>query len=315
MINPGLGEIPMLEVDHDAIAIGQIYKQAQTSGADSRIFYSRDAGMRLLRKKESLGHGLWLEWLDMNEEVLGFNAVRARSLIHGAEWMTANWQVADTLEDIITSPSPPDQDRIRASKIRQQITRQFALSASRGTLWRRESNEWYTPPRFIALAREVLGDIDVDPASTATAQQIVRARQYFDKYQNGLTQYWHGRIWLNPPYSRPLISKFIGKLLMEWNAGRVTACIALTHSYTDSMWFHDAASAACAMCFTQGRIRFYDPGGDLANATQGQIFFYFGSEVESFKRRFERIGSIVRPDSSPWSRIRDEAQAAAPQIN
>jgi hypothetical protein len=304
----------MPTVDHDAIAIGQIYKQAQTSAAERRIFHLRDAGMQLLRKKESLGHGLWLEWLSTNESLLGFNAARARSLISGTEWMMMNWQIADSLEDIITSPNASDQDRIRGNEIRKKIAHQFALSAARGTLQRRESNEWYTPPRFISLAREVLGEIDIDPASTAEAQKIVRARQYFDKYQNGLAQYWRGRVWLNPPYSRQLIGKFIGKLLMEWEAGRISACIALTHSYTDSLWFHDAASAACAMCFTQGRIQFYDPGGTIANATQGQIFFYYGAEFESFKDKFERIGSIVRPAPSSWSRrkIRDETPA---QIN
>jgi hypothetical protein len=114
---------------------------------------------------------------------------------------------------------------------------------------------------------------------------------------------------LNPPYERPLINKFIRKLLMEWDSGRMTSCIALTHNYTDTAWFQDAASIADSVCFTQGRVRFYEPEGGIATPTQGQAFFYFGADVEAFKREFGRIGFIVRPQPHSWSRqrIRHEA--------
>jgi hypothetical protein len=94
-----------------------------------------------------------------------------------------------------------------------------------------------------------------------------------------------------------LIRRFIAKLLAEWHARRVTACIALTHNYTDTVWFQDAASAADCICFTQGRVRFYEPSGSLAKPTQGQAFFYFGSEGEAFRREFGRIGTIVKSES------------------
>ena len=37
------------------------------------------------------------------------------------------------------------------------------------------NNEYYTPGQFIEAAREVMGEIDLDPASCALAQETVRA--------------------------------------------------------------------------------------------------------------------------------------------
>src|SRR5262245_14805307 len=39
--------------------------------------------------------------------------------------------------------------------------------------------EWYTPARLIEAGRAVLGDIDLDPASSDIAQKTVRAKEYF----------------------------------------------------------------------------------------------------------------------------------------
>jgi len=59
-------------------------------------------------------------------------------------------------------------------------------------------NEWFTPSEYIELARLVLGEIDLDPASHRVAQKIVKAKTFFTPDRDGLTQEWHGRVWLNP---------------------------------------------------------------------------------------------------------------------
>src|SRR4030095_7132782 len=157
-------------------------------------------------------------------------------------------------------------------------------------------NEWYTPPEYLAMARDVLGEIDLDPASNDQAQKIIRARQHFTKADDGLKQEWHGRVWLNPPYAQPLLSDVVSKMVAERLAGRVVAAIMLTHNYTDTAWFQEAASAADAICFTRGRIRFYHHlSGEIAAPTQGQAFSYFGSEIALFNERFRSIGFVVLP--------------------
>jgi hypothetical protein len=39
--------------------------------------------------------------------------------------------------------------------------------------------EWYTPAEFVEAARAVLGEFDLDPASSERAQQTVKARRYY----------------------------------------------------------------------------------------------------------------------------------------
>jgi hypothetical protein len=308
--NEGLNVVNV--IDDDAIAIGLLHQKAQRARDSDRVFHLVEVGNRLLKKKESLGHGEWLAWSRANAGLLGFGERGVRTLISGAQWVASHWRLANMLEDIVTDPDASDEDLARADEIKELISGQFR-AGPRGTMGRRENNEWYTPPQYIERARAVLGGIDIDPASSAIAQETVKARQYFDKEQNGLRQAWRGRVWLNPPYAPPLINRFIGKLLMEWDSRRISACIALTHNYTDAIWFHDAMCVADSVCFTQGRVRFHDPGGALASPTQGQAFFYFGADTGAFKREFGPIGSIVKPEPDRWSRrrVRDETPANA----
>jgi phage N-6-adenine-methyltransferase len=152
--------------------------------------------------------------------------------------------------------------------------------------------EWYTPARFIDLARTVMGDIDLDPATSPFAQQTVQADTFFTVEEDGLTQPWHGRVWLNPPYAQPAIMHFIEKLVEEYASGRVQQAILLTHNYTDTAWFHLAESAAALICFTKGRISFVNMDGESNQPTSGQAFFYFGSDGEAFRAVFRPVGFI-----------------------
>jgi phage N-6-adenine-methyltransferase len=154
-------------------------------------------------------------------------------------------------------------------------------------------NEWYTPAQYIELAREVMGGIDLDPASSECAQSTVQATRIHTAADNGLLHEWHGRVWLNPPYSQPLIQHFASKIVAEYHAGRMTQAVMLTHNYTDTEWFHTAARGADAICFTRGRIRFESPDGEPASPTQGQSFFYFGERVTKFVEVFKSIGFVV----------------------
>jgi hypothetical protein len=80
----------------------------------------------------------------------------------------------------------------------------------------------------------------------------------------------------------------------EYTTGRVTAAIMLTHNYTDTAWFHEAAIIADAICFMRGRVKFYEPDGAIAAPTQGQAFFYFGRDVGRFERQFRSIGFVKK---------------------
>jgi ParB family chromosome partitioning protein len=155
-------------------------------------------------------------------------------------------------------------------------------------------NEWYTPAEHIEAAREVLGDIDLDPASSIIANKTVRAIKFLTIEDNGLEQEWHGRVWINPPYAQPHILHFAQKIAKEYSEGRTIEAIALTHNYTDTAWFHLLGTYAAAICFTRGRIGFLSPEGQKAAPTQGQAFFYFGPDPAKFSQVFTRFGLVMR---------------------
>jgi ParB family chromosome partitioning protein len=154
------------------------------------------------------------------------------------------------------------------------------------------NNEWFTPPQYIEAAREVMVEIDLDPATHPVAQQTVRAISHYTAADNGLVQPWHGRVWLNPPYAAPLVGQFIAKLVEEVTARNVAQAIVLTHNYTDGAWFHHAESAADLLCFTRGRVKFVDPDGDECMPTQGQAFFYYGPHGDRFRNVFGQFGFV-----------------------
>lgn len=168
------------------------------------------------------------------------------------------------------------------------------------------NNEWYTPKSILDPARMVLGEFDLDPASCEAAQKRVKARRFYTKEQNGLTHPWYGCVWLNPPYERALISRFVSKLLVELASGRVTAAIMLVDNCTDTAWFRKAARAAAVICFTEGRIQFIMPDGGIAGSPpRGQALFYFGSDADKFMKHFAGlglVGKLARRKSPPRDR-------------
>lgn len=155
-------------------------------------------------------------------------------------------------------------------------------------------NEWYTPEEYADMAREVMGSIDLDPASCDDANAVIKAATYYTKDDDGLTKDWLGNVWCNPPYSRDLMPAFVEKLRSSYESGGVQQAILLSHNNTDTAWFHNLASVASAICFPKKRIKFYR-GEDIAAPTNGQAFFYLGDRVEDFKDAFCSIGFVVSP--------------------
>lgn len=152
-------------------------------------------------------------------------------------------------------------------------------------------NEWYTPAEYVEAVRLFMGGIDLDPASSEHAQGTVKAARFFTIDDDGLTQPWAGKVWLNPPYAQPAIAHFICKVVEE--LPNIDEAVVLTHNYTDTAWFHMAASSASAICFTRGRIGFLSPEGKKAAPTQGQAFFYFGERPLGFADAFKQFGLVV----------------------
>jgi ParB family chromosome partitioning protein len=151
-------------------------------------------------------------------------------------------------------------------------------------------NEWYTPPEYIAAAHLVLGDIDLDPASSPVANEIVQAKRIFTRQENGLTQEWQGKIWMNPPYEVKLIDQFCDKLHTSVLEGRVSEAIVLVNNATETRWFHTLINIAAAVVFPTSRIKFHSPTGVMGAPLQGQAFIYIGARQDRFLTAFRSFG-------------------------
>ena len=155
------------------------------------------------------------------------------------------------------------------------------------------NNEWYTPSKFIELARKVMGSIDTDPASSEKANETVGATTFYTAEDDGLTKTWTGNVWMNPPYSSELIAKFIEKIISE--RSNYKQAIVLVNNATDTAWFHDLASIGTAACFPRGRIKFNTPEKEVKGTPlQGQAIIYIGTMPEVFLHEFRTVGWVVR---------------------
>lgn len=147
-------------------------------------------------------------------------------------------------------------------------------------------NEWYTPSEYIEAARDVMGCIDLDPASNDFANQTVKASVYYTAERSGLEQEWWGHIWMNPPYSNGLIKEFVQKLLNS----QFLDAIVLVNNATDTAWFRSLTTKASAIVFTTGRIHFEKHDGARNTPIQGQAFIYFGDNSQKFLKVFKKFG-------------------------
>lgn len=155
-------------------------------------------------------------------------------------------------------------------------------------------HEWYTPAEYITAARAVMGDIDLDPASSEAANATVGAGEFYTIDDDGLSMPWFGRVWMNPPYSAGLIDRFAGRFTDAFLDGEIEQGIALVNNATDTNWFCVLVTAASAITFTRGRVRFWQPNGETGAPLQGQAILYAGPNPEKFIDQFREFGWSAR---------------------
>lgn len=119
-----------------------------------------------------------------------------------------------------------------------------------------DTQTWITPRWII----DTLGPFDLDPAA-AYPRPWHCANQSFTR--DGLTRSWEGRIWLNPPFNRYEVGKWMSRLAQHGTG------TALLHARTEAEWFSIAWLNAKSILFLADRLYFHYPDGSRAAANSG----------------------------------------------
>lgn len=187
---------------------------------------------------------------------------------------------------------PAEREQVRRGEAAPEVVERMVAppekwQGDKGVLITTGESDWLTPPHIVTAAEQALGGIDVDPCASLTYCDNVPAKFKWTVSDNGLSRPWHGTVYMNPPYGRP-IGDWTSKLAAESAAGRVTAYVALVPARTDTKWFADFAD--CLYCFIRGRISF-------GNLDQGAPFpsvaVYFGPHPTQFADVFGEYGLVL----------------------
>ena len=163
-----------------------------------------------------------------------------------------------------------------------------------------KSNEWYTPGYIIDAAREVMGSIELDPASCALAQETVQADRYFTKEEDGLSQEWRAKtVWLNPPFNMPgkKMSQYTWakKTYEEYKKGNIQQAIVTMYTSGKNRWFHEIWSLYDGLIsIPYKRPYFLRPNGDRIELVYLACFAYLGSHEQKFIDVFNRFGTVAK---------------------
>ncbi len=139
-------------------------------------------------------------------------------------------------------------------------------------------DEYYTPPHIVAA----LGEFDLDPCAGPVS---TLARECWRPPADGLAREWHGRVWLNPPYSSLL--PWLERFLAHGNG------ITLVNTRMETLWAQRLLAAAAGVLLLRGRVRFVGAGD---NSPIGSMLVALGERNLAALRACTLPGCLLLPD-------------------
>jgi hypothetical protein len=189
-----------------------------------------------------------------------------------------------------------------------------------------EHADWHTPVAIVDLARRVLGRFDLDPMSSAEANAVIQATEFYDEDQDGLYEHtaegrvfrcWNGRIFLNPAGGAAREAWKV--LLTNYRLGNTREAIWVGYSLEQLQSLQgqsyeqlegDTHPLCFPTCVPRKRLAFVEsearrlsrmalersrgrrPAERAASPTHGNYITYLGPNVELFRDVFSAIGVV-----------------------
>jgi phage N-6-adenine-methyltransferase len=111
------------------------------------------------------------------------------------------------------------------------------------------TDKWATPQAFFDQMNSRFGPFELDVCAD---EENAKCPRHFSIEDNGLSQQWEGRCWMNPPYGRT-IGLWMKKAYESSLAGATVVC--LVPARTDTAWWHNYAMLG-KVEFIRGRLKF-----------------------------------------------------------
>ena len=167
---------------------------------------------------------------------------------------------------------------------------------------------WETPQYIIDMVHEVLGGIDLDPASSHSANERVQAGDILTEDQDALNIEWpcddHTSLYINPPGGKvgrhSKTGLFWQKLMRYRQQGMIKDAIFMFFSIEAlqvTQNYECPSAGQFLACVPSKRIKFIDPTNPekVSPSHSNMIVYVPGSRDRSFKfkRVFEQLGVLI----------------------
>lgn len=169
------------------------------------------------------------------------------------------------------------------------------------------TDQWYTPIWVIELVHQLLGTIDLDPASSIDANRRIKAHKIItDKAELTETPWLvaPGSVYCNPPGgkkgNRSLTGLFWRRLMEERSQGKITHAVFMCFSIEALQHTQNLNCLPIAhfpICIPRRRIAFDYPTGEKGEApSHSNAIIYVPGTVdkkELFRQLFKEVGAIL----------------------
>ena len=188
----------------------------------------------------------------------------------------------------------PTMRKLRLGLTTSQLmteNREDALDKLDDTLRLRKdlSQEYYTPSYVIDLIHSLWGNdgIELDPASSSTANDVVKAKRFYSKTDDALTKSWKSEtMYLNAPFDRGVCEQFAERFVAEFKAGHIKEALILLPN-TQGQWQNPILELSTLMLAPRKRIKFWNRSNENIVTRYPTYMVYIGENVERVTNIFD----------------------------
>jgi hypothetical protein len=149
-----------------------------------------------------------------------------------------------------------------------------------------KSSLWMSPTEIVEASRELMGGIELDPASDEEANRRVQADRYLRDMSEHPDLDWgvNKSVFLNPPGGRGLPKAFWNKLHAEWRRERTDQAIYIAFSLEQLQ--QNQSMLDFPVCFPNKRLKYVPREGKAASPTHASAIVYLPPRAGDSEHRF-----------------------------